>query len=130
MDANLRKAQKLNYSVLHPGNNKQDVERVPAIFDETTIGGFKSYFPDATDAPGFLSLIHTWWLVINSKEQFHVNSIGDAIKSVDGKVKFLRDFADWLEVWNQSPNFTPHTYSALVTTLRAQALLVEDLLER
>ena len=130
LDANLRKAPKLTHSVLHPGNNKQDVQRALAIFDETTIAGFKSHFPNRSDCSGFLSLINTWWLVVNSKQQYHVNSIGNAIKSGDGKVEFLRDFADWLEKWNQCPNFTltSQTFSALVTTLRAQALLVEELL--
>ena len=131
LDANLRKAPKLNYSVLHPGNNKQDVGRALAVFHDTTIAGFKSHLPDATDCAGFLSLINTWWLVVNSKKEFHVNSIGDAIKAGDGKVQFLRDFADWLEEWNTSPNFTltPQTSYALVTTLRAQVLLVEELLD-
>ena len=89
LDANLRKAPKLNYSVLHPGNNKQDVGRALAVFDETTITGFES-----------LLLMNTWWLVVNSKQKFHVNSTGNAIETGDGKVKFLRDFADWLEKWN------------------------------
>ena len=131
LDANLRKAPKITNSVLHPGNNKQDVGRALAVFHETTIAGFRSLLPDATDCSGFLSLINTWWLVVNSKQQFHVNSIGNAIIAGDGKVKFLREFADWLEKWNASPNFTltPHTFAALVTTLRAQALLVEELLE-
>ena len=130
LNANLRKAPKLTHSVLHPGNNKQDVQRALAIFHETTIAGFKSLFPGRSDCSGFLSLINTWWLVVNSKQRFHVNSIGSAIKSGDGKIEFLREFADWLEEWNQCPSFTltPQTFSALVTTLRAQALLVEELL--
>ena len=34
---------------------------------------------------------NSWWLVVNSKEQFHVNKIGNAIKTGDGKVEFLRN---------------------------------------
>ena len=37
LPANLRKAYKLNYRVMHPGNNKQCVNLALAIFDETTI---------------------------------------------------------------------------------------------
>ena len=131
LDANLRKAPKVTYSVLHPGNNKQDVQRALAIFHDTTIAGMKSLFPERKDSSGFLSLINTWWLVVNSKQRYHVNPIGNAVTSGDGKVKFLRDLADWLEKWYDisSYSLTPQTFHALVTTLRAQALLVEELLE-
>ena len=37
LPANLRKANKLNYRVTHPGNNKQCVNLALAVFDETTI---------------------------------------------------------------------------------------------
>ena len=38
---------------------------------------------------------------------------------------------DWVENWKQSPAFrlTPQTASALIVTLRAQALLIDELLE-
>ena len=119
LDANLRKAPKLTYSVLHPGNNKQDVQRALAVIHDTTIAAFKSFFPGRKDCAGVLSLFNTWWLIVNSKERFHVNSIGDAVKSDDGKVQFLRKFADWLEEWNKSPMFTltPQTFSACVLKL-------------
>ena len=41
LDANLRKAPKLGYKALHPGNNKQSVPLALAIFDETTIVRWK-----------------------------------------------------------------------------------------
>ena len=45
----LKKAHKLTYSSLHPGNNKQNVKLALAIFDEATIAAVKSYFPDRKD---------------------------------------------------------------------------------
>ena len=49
----------------------------------------------------------------------------------DKKTEFLRALADWIEQWCQSPAFTltPQTTSALSTTLRAYALLIDDLLD-
>ena len=131
LKAKLRKAPRLNRQTLHPGNDKQDVQRVLAIFHETTIAAFKSHLPNREDCVGFLSLINTWWLIVNSKERFHVNKLGDAIKPGDGKLKFMREFGDWVEFWSLCPNYTltAQTSSALVTTLRAQEMLVEELVD-
>ena len=78
----------------------------------------------------FLSIINTWWLIANSKERFNPNPIGNAVIAGDGKIEFFRQLADWIELWQESPYFTltPHTSSAMIRTLRAQASLIEDLL--
>ena len=130
LDANLRKAPRINHKVLHPGNNKQDVNLALSIFHETTIAAFISLIPDRRDCSSFLELVNTWWLIVNSKSRFHVNSLGNAVVPGDGKIDFLNKFADWLEKWHTSPHFTltPHTFSALVVTLRGQAMLLHDLL--
>ena len=91
LDARLRKAHKINPNVLHPGQNKQDVSRALAIFHETTSAVIKSYFPHRQDAAQFLNLIHKVFLVWNSKTRAHgSNSLGDAAKTGDNKVCFLR----------------------------------------
>ena len=41
----LKKALKLLYQALHPGNNKQNVSLARFIFDETTIVASSCYFP-------------------------------------------------------------------------------------
>ena len=61
----LRKAPKLSYRALHPGNNKQSVPLALAIFHESTIAGVRSYFPDRNDMSNFLDLILTWWTIVN-----------------------------------------------------------------
>ena len=78
----------------------------------------------------FLELINTWWLISNSKEKFHPNSIGNAIVEGDVKPEFFNAFADWIEEWSESPAFTltPQTATAIIRTLRAQSMLVKDLL--
>ena len=50
LKANLRKANKLTYKVLHPGDNKQSVLLALAIFDPTTFPAIESYFPECNAA--------------------------------------------------------------------------------
>ena len=57
LTAGLKKAHKLTYTSLHPGNNKQNVSLVQAIFDESTIAAVKSYLPERHNMAGFLTLI-------------------------------------------------------------------------
>ena len=45
LSAHLRVAYKIKSSVLHPGNNKQSVALVLAVFHETTIAGIRSRCP-------------------------------------------------------------------------------------
>ena len=130
LKANLRKAPKLTYRALHPGNKKQSVPLALAMFADTTIAATKSYFPKREDMSGFLEIFNKWWLICNSKARYHVNPLGNAIVPGDGKVAYFRALANWIEEWQTSPAFTltPQTSFALITTLRAQSLLIEELL--
>ena len=67
LTAGLKKAHKLTYTSLHPGNNKQNVSLAQAIFDESTIAAAKSYLPERHDMAGFLTLIQKWQIIANSK---------------------------------------------------------------
>ena len=99
LQSNLKKAHKLSYQVLHPGNKKQSVPLALAIFHETTTAAFEAYFPEREDASKFLKMINTWWLICNSKEMSHPNPLGNAVRVGDGKTDFLEALADWLEKW-------------------------------
>ena len=107
------------------------------IFDETTSAAILSYFPDRKDASDFLKVINTWWVISNSKAKYNsLNKMGNAAIFGDKKTDFLRKLADWLESWENSQirnsekfTLTKQTFSALITTLRATAALVDDLLE-
>ena len=131
----LRKAPKLTYRALHPGNNKQNVPLALAVFDPTTTAALLSYFPDEEAAAGFLTLIFKWWTVCNSKQKTTNNWLGHAAVMGDQKPEFLRKLATWFEDW-QNMNFThctnitpsAQTSSAMVITLRCVASLTEDLL--
>ena len=131
LKANLRKAPKLTYKALHPGNKKQSVPLALALIEDTTIAAVKSYFPNRKDMSSFLEIFNKWWLISNSKERYHVNPVGNAVVSGDGKTAYFRALADWVEEWQKSPAFTltPQTSHALIVTLRAQSMLIEELLQ-
>ena len=57
LQRNVRKAPKLTYKSLHPGNNKQNVNLALSIFDESTIAAFRSYFSERSGCSGFLSVV-------------------------------------------------------------------------
>lgn len=130
MQANLRKAPKLSYQALHPGNNKQNVNLALGIFHETTIAACKSYYPAREDMANFLNLILTWWTISNSNRKYDANPLGNAITGNDDKLDFLDKFSDWLEAWAKCPNYclSKQTANALVLTLRSHAMLIRELL--
>ena len=131
LDAGLKKAHKINHSVLHPGNNKQDVSRALAVFHETTSAAIRSYFPSRNDAADFTNLLHKVFLVCNAKAPTHgSDALGDAVRAGDGKTEFLRAVADWIEKWSDISDFSLSlpTSKAIIISLRAQASLIEDLL--
>ena len=67
VECHVKKAPKISYQILHPGNNKQSVPLALAIFDLSTISAISQYFPEEKTTYTFLNLIYTWWLVVNSK---------------------------------------------------------------
>ena len=137
LQANLRKANKLTYKVLYPGDKKQSEPLALAILDPATSAAIESYFPESNAAAQFLRLFNLWWTISNSKQQFNMNfHRGDAAKANDCKPTFLRKLADWFSKWKtQQPaktekfTLSKQTTSALETTLRCTATLIEDLLQ-
>ena len=131
LQGNLKKAHKLSYKATHPGNNKQYVPLALAVFDKTTSAVIRSYFPDREDAASFLNLFHNVFVIFNSKERFSsTNKLGNAAVQGDHKPEFFRALADWIEEWCASySTLSKQTANAFVTTLRATALLIEDLLQ-
>ena len=83
---------------------------------------------------GFLNS-NLWWTRRNSKQRYNTNfRNGDAAVQGDNKPLFLQAYADLLEKWQalqgrNSKKFTltKQTCSALVTTLRCTACLIEGL---
>ena len=106
LQANLRKATRLNLKVLHPGNNKQSVPLALAIIHETTTAAIESCFPEKNNSADFLILLNIWWIILNSKTQFLPNnSLGNAAIIRNNKPEFLRSFAAWVAKWKKNPMF-------------------------
>ena len=130
LDANLRKADKLSYQGLHPGNNKQCVSLALAVFDDTTIAACKGLFPERKDMLMFLKLINVWWTCANSNSLYTSNPIANAMIPDDERLDFFIELSDWLESWAaECTNFglSKQTFNALTLTLRSQSMMIRDL---
>ena len=68
LEGNLKKAFKLSYNALHPGDNKQSLPLALGIFHASTSAAIRSYYPQREDAASFLNLIDTWWVIVNCKQ--------------------------------------------------------------
>ena len=67
----------------------------------------------------------------NSYTRFTPNFLGNAIIENDGKIEFLNKLSDWVEAWSNNSIFclTKQTSKALTTTLKSQAMLMQELFE-
>ena len=125
LQANLRKAPRLNLKVLHPGNNKQSVPLALAIIHETTTATIESHFHEKNNSTDFRRLLNIWCIISNSKTQFLSNNpLGNATKIGDNKPLFLRSLAAWVAKWQnekipclETITLTKQTSSALIRTL-------------
>ena len=73
LPAYMKKASKLSYKAMHPGDNKQSVPLALAIFDQSILAAIESYYPNRLDASSFLKLVNNWWAINNSKQEFNTN---------------------------------------------------------
>ena len=105
VEANLRKAPKLTYSVLHPSNSKQNVHLAIALFHEMTVAAFENYLPERSDASEFLKMFLCWWMISNAKQRYTHNKLSNAIIAGDGKTSFYLKLADWIESWSTISDF-------------------------
>ena len=78
-----------------------------------------------------MNLINIWWTISNSKQRYTPNVLGNAIIFDYEKTDFYRIFADWIELWCATTSFKLicQTKSALATALRAQADLIDKLID-
>ena len=100
---------------MQPGNNKQHVPLALEIINETVIATARNYFPTGLDLSGFLNLIIIWWTISYSKQRYTPIILENTIIIYTGK---KTDF-----------KLPCQTKSTLVTTLRAQADLIGELID-
>ena len=124
-DRPLRLAHKLSKVVLYPKSiEKSSVKMTVAILHESTIHALR-YF-GYTETASVLDLFAKVWKIMNVKTTtigFHKRDYArDAVTSSnDWKLKFLEDFACFLERWQQSKKrgLTADTFLANIQTCRA-----------
>ena len=112
-------------------NNKPFVPLALTIFEPTTTAAPFQYIPHDTVTSSFLKLFHSWWLIVNAKERFHPNTVGNSLVSNDEKIDFYSKINEWLTNWRDSKQLglTWQTFNALICTNNAIADLCSDLLE-
>ena len=99
-ETNICAEPRLRAEILHIDNFKQNVGKDLAILKPSTIAADKMYFPDCKHAAGSLHLVHVWWTISHSNVRFQCYDRNvNATVLNDGKPKFLRTFADWLDSW-------------------------------
>ena len=101
----LKMAYKLNETVIRPHTiEKTSVKLASAVFDESTIAALRhfGYFETAS----FLSLIRKVWSILNVRHPSTGLAKRDddkrPISSGDHRLKFLLEFADFLDTWGDS----------------------------
>jgi THAP domain/Transposase protein len=134
MEANmsLKKAHRLTPAALEPKSiEKTSVKLATSVFSESTRDALEFYAANEdksewTGTAAFIALIIKVWNVMNVKSSSkgkHKRDITmDPIRSsLDWKLDFLREFADFLQRWEQSkkPGLTRETFVALRQTCLA-----------
>jgi len=138
----LKKAHRLNPAALLPKTIEKTSEKlVTAVISESTRDALTYYaqHEDKTSWNGtadFLTLIIKVWNTMNVKTQTKGKfkrdfSVDPVRSSMYWKVTFLRDFADFLQRWEDSrkPGLTRETFLALRHTSRALADCVSYMLD-
>ena len=124
--ASLKKAHKLSPSVLEPkGIEKTSVKLAAAVFCDSTRDAMRFYAENEgqvswTGTGDFIALILKLWHIMNVKSTAkgkHKRDITmDPVRSCkDWKLDFLREFAEFLQRWEDSkkPGLTRETFLAL-----------------
>jgi hypothetical protein len=139
----LKKAHRLTPSALEPKSiEKTSVKLATSVFSESTRDALEFYAANEgkTDWSGtaaFISLVLKLWNVMNVKSSTkgkHKRNISmDPVRSsMDWKLNFLREFAEFLQRWEQTKKsgLTRETFLALRHTCLALADCAAYLLDR
>jgi hypothetical protein len=130
----LKKAHKLSPSVLNPKSiEKTSVRLATAVFSESTRDALTFYAGHASKSQwsgsaDFITVVLKLWNVMNVKSSVkgkhrRDNTMDPVRSSMDWKLTYLRDCADFLKRWEASgkPGLTRETFLALRHTCLALA---------
>jgi len=139
----LKKAHKITPASLNPRNiEKTSVKLAVSIFCESTRDALQFYsdhqgYPQWKTTADFISLVIKLWNILNVKTSHKGKHKRDYTmdpvrSSLDWKLDFLREFADFLQWWEASgkPGLSKETFLALRHTCRAIADCAAFLLDR
>ena len=139
----LKKAHRLTPATLEPKSiEKTSVRLAVAVFNESTRDALQFYATHEgqsawSSTADFISLILKLWNIMNVKTQTKGKHKRDYTmdpvrSSLDWKLEFLREFADFLQRWQSSgrPGLTKETFLALRHTCLALCDCASFLLDR
>jgi hypothetical protein len=126
----IREGFRLNEDVLNPNVfQKQNMNLVENFFHDVTIAALKS--AGMNGMAQFLQIFRNFWDIVNTKSKFRGRRLIKALATpilraeVENetceKMKFLREFKDWVETWGEEEfvgvSLTLETHTALVRTV-------------
>ena len=139
----LKKAHRLNIACLYPKSiEKTSVKLATSVLSESTRDALRYYAthddkPTWSGTADFLSLVIKVWNVMNvktsTKGRHKTDYSMDPVRSsLDWKLEFLREVADFLQRWEQSnkPGLTRETFLALRQTCLSLADCAAYLLDK
>ncbi len=136
----IRMAYKLKDKVMNPKHiEKTCVNLADSFFHESTIAGLEYRAnrdkPEWWPTVKFMKLVKKWWKTVNVKGQFkglhkRDQDLRPITKDNSEPTQFLKQFADWLQVWDQysGNSLTRETCNAARQTCLALSDLSEYLL--
>ncbi|QQP39506.1 Putative LOC101234561, partial [Caligus rogercresseyi] len=137
----IKVAHKLTAKVLNPRPIEcMSVELADRFFHPSTIAGLQYYSKDHPEWMGtahFLQTIRNWFNVLNVKTTFtgmrKRDWSKDPIRTSDSvQLKFLENFAEWLEKWEKQKTLglSKETFLCAIQTSKAMPKLIVHLLEK
>ena len=107
----MKMAHRLNDKVLSPSAlERTNVRLADSLFHDSTINALEFYLvqhPEFSGTIQFLKIIRHWWNIINVKTPNEGKVKRDIRRNPvtnenDEKLDYLRKFADWLSLWEES----------------------------
>ena len=124
--------KRLTYGAIHPGNNKQSMPLALAIFDESTTGAIKCYFPLAIKCHFFFCSVSKTlcYMQLQNTTIFPIYLKMQLFVMISSQNFYYLLSATWIEQWSTYQNFSlaKQASQAAITTLKATSCLLPELL--
>lgn len=130
----LKLAPRLTYKSVYPSSlERQNVNLVCNIFNDTTVAGLKTEYGDNSGTVHFVQIILRWWSIMNIKNSTKgIHKQNELLlpftSASDDRLVFLDKFLAWLERWRalDSTNcLTTDTHQALYQSTSVISEIIE-----